>query len=212
MTIETGIKLTCQNENCKTEFRWVANSTIHPKLCFRCQKLAEFQKSKERIEKNKITLAQSTLYGKNKKSVKIRTHIPQNTKNALNEPKISNIDKHLDSAWSLLVKIKAGFQCEYCKSRLNLNSHHIYSRMNKAGKWFLPNGICLCVAHHIGPTFSAHKTSVDFTMWLIEYKGQEFLDNLKIKVKSTAHWTDFEKRLLLKELKNEIKLVQAEKF
>ena len=211
MTIEKTELTKCSE--CGADFRQPNNgSTIKLKRCFRCQKLADFNKSKERIEKNKILLSQSTLYGKNKRNVKKRTDLPQNTKNGKKGLKTANIDKQLDSAWSLLVKIKAGFQCEYCKSRLNLNSHHIYSRVNKAGKWFVPNGICLCVGHHIGSNFSAHKTPIDFTLWLIDYRGQKYLDDLKLKVKSTVYMTDFEKKLLLKELKNEIKLAQSEKY
>jgi hypothetical protein len=197
--IPESIEIECQD--CGKPFRWFPSSTIKPVRCKICE--------------NKKLLARSTLYDKKPKERHKPIVITTKKAEGIKSPKIVvkkkkeiNLDKHLDSAWSLLVKLKAGMQCEYCKTRLNLNSHHIYSRANKAGKWFVPNGICLCVGHHIGNTFSAHKTSVDFTMWLIQYKGQKFMDDLKLKVKSTYHWTDFEKRLLLKELKKEIKELQ----
>jgi hypothetical protein len=125
-------------------------------------------------------------------------------KNALKSKK-GNIDKQLDNAWSLLVKLKAGNKCEYCGNRQSLNSHHLNSRAKMSVRWDVNNGICLCVNHHIGSEFSAHKTSIQFTVWLIKYKGQKFMDDLQWKSNQTNHLATFEKEILLNELLNEIK-------
>lgn len=88
-------------------------------------------------------------------------------------------EKDLDVIWSKVIRGRAG-QCEYCGSKEYLNAHHIYSRTNRTLRWELDNGICLCSKHHtMSSEFSAHKAPTEFTEWLIGYKGQEFIDNLK---------------------------------
>jgi hypothetical protein len=115
------------------------------------------------------------------------------------------IDKKLDDAWSLLVKLRAGMKCEYCGKETHLNSHHIYSRSKKSTRWDTENGICLCVAHHVFSSgFSAHKTPLEFIDWLKTYKNVEQIDNLKLKANSTVKFMKFEKDQLLEELQKEI--------
>lgn len=208
--METKIKInpetTCKEKECGITFRYnPGNSTIKPKYCPRCQSLKNFEKKKEYNQK---MLAKSTLFdGKTKKAVRKPNNTPK-SKSPENGIKKGNIDKQLDDAWSILVKLIAGYRCAKCGSRKSLNSHHIYSRANMSTKWHIPNGICLCVKHHIGVEFSAHKTPVDFTFWLVEIKGEKFLLDLKIKSNQTVHFHQFEKELLLKELQKEIKRFQ----
>lgn len=117
------------------------------------------------------------------------------------------IDKSLDTAWSLLVKLKAGMKCEIPNChKTTLNSHHIYSRSKKSTRWHVPNGICLCVGHHtFSSKFSAHKTPTEFTEWLIKYRGNDFMDRLRLRANATSKLHIFEKDLLLQELLKEIK-------
>ncbi len=111
------------------------------------------------------------------------------------------IDKRLDDAWSKAVKERAGMKCEYCGKTTHLNSHHIYSRSKKSTRWDVDNGICLCVSHHVfSSTFSAHKTPVEFTEWLYQYKGKKFVNKLRKKANNTVKFFKFEKEILLKEL------------
>ncbi len=171
----------------------------------------DFQKSKDRIEKNKNILSGVTSYGKNtqsKSSVfkntrldKKRQNKPENASNKIEPKKIHNIDGKLDNEWSIAVKILNNYECAVCRIKHSLNSHHIYSRSNKSIRWDTDNGICLCVNHHIGTKFSAHKTPVDFTGWLIKNKGDKFMDSLYLKSKITCKRDYFEKELILKELK-----------
>ncbi len=117
------------------------------------------------------------------------------------------IDKKLDVAWSELVKLRAGMKCEIPNcNKTTLNSHHIYSRSKKSTRWHVQNGICLCVGHHtFSSSFSAHKTPLEFTQWLVEYKGQDYIDRLQIKANTTSKLFAFEKQVLLEELNKEIK-------
>jgi hypothetical protein len=112
------------------------------------------------------------------------------------------IDNKLDKLWSILVKHKAGFKCEYCGTREKmLNSHHIYSRSNRSTRWDLVNGVCLCVSHHtFGTKFSAHKTPTEFTEWLYEVKGEAWMSDLRTKAHAIAKLKMFEKEELLEEL------------
>lgn len=115
------------------------------------------------------------------------------------------IEKKLDTAWSLLIKLRAGMKCEYCGKTRNLNSHHINSRANKSVRWDVVNGVCLCVGHHIGVSFSAHKTPLTFAKWITKHRGDNEIQLLEIKSNQISHLFPFEKELLLKELQKEIK-------
>jgi len=119
--------------------------------------------------------------------------------------KLKGIDGKLDDAWSLLVKLEAGFKCEYCGTDKNLNSHHIYSRSNRSVRWDESNGVCLCVGHHtFSSGFSAHKTPLEFVYWLEEEYGKVYMDELRLKANSTKKWMKYEKEELLKELNDKI--------
>lgn len=124
--------------------------------------------------------------------------------------KTVNWDAKLDKVWSLLVKHLAGWRCEYCHARdKTLNSHHIYSRSNRSTRWELSNGVCLCVGHHTFSTkFSAHKTPTEFTEWLYEVKGEEFMNNLRVQAHAIAKLKPFEKEELFKELSEKLKNIE----
>ena len=115
------------------------------------------------------------------------------------------VEGQLDKAWSLLVKLNAGMKCEYCGKTTYLNSHHIYSRSKMSVRWDERNGISLCSGHHtLISTFSAHKTPLDFIDWLVKYKGNKFIDELRTIANTHYKWTKTEKEELLKELQKKI--------
>jgi len=123
--------------------------------------------------------------------------------------KLKGIDGKLDDAWSELVKLEAGYKCEVCGTDRTLNSHHIFSRSNRSVRWDESNGVCLCVSHHtFNSKFSAHKTPTEFTYWLEEEYGREYLQELSRKAHSTKKWSKFEKEELLEELKQKIKKIK----
>ena len=115
------------------------------------------------------------------------------------------IDQKLDTAWSLLVKLRANNRCECCGTPHQLNSHHIHTRRNLSTRWDIINGMCLCVMHHTASRrFSAHSTPLHFRQWLIKYKGIDFVNELKVKSNAISKLMPFEKEELLKELNKEI--------
>lgn len=120
--------------------------------------------------------------------------------------KLKGIDGKLDEAWSKLVKLRANNKCEVCGKTSPLNSHHIYSRSNRSVRWDVKNGVSLCVAHHtFSSKFSAHKTPTEFTYWLEDKKGKDFMSNLMLKAHQIKKWSKFEKEVLLEELNRELK-------
>lgn len=119
--------------------------------------------------------------------------------------KLKGIDGKLDDAWSKLVKLEAEMKCEYCGKTTTLNSHHIFSRSNRSVRWDETNGVCLCVAHHtFSSSFSAHKTPTEFTYWLEDKKGREFVDDLAVRANTTKKWFKHEKEELLEKLLEKI--------
>lgn len=119
------------------------------------------------------------------------------------------IEKKLDDAWSLLVKLVAKNQCEYCGKTSPLNSHHIYSRAKKSTRWSVDNGICLCVGHHtFSSQFSAHLTPTEFTEWVIEKRGREWYDKLRLLANREMKLHEHEKQEILDYLLKEIELLK----
>jgi len=113
---------------------------------------------------------------------------------------------HLDNLWSEIVKLRAGFRCEYCGKLKRLNSHHIRSRANQSTRWDLDNGICLCCGCHIlNSTFSAHKTPLEFVEWLVEYRSEDSINSLKRKGINTDKVDRDEKLVELKTIRDKLK-------
>ena len=114
---------------------------------------------------------------------------------------MKGIDKKLDDAWAKAVK-ERDKECQYCRKTTYLNAHHIYSRSKRSVRWDLMNGITLCVAHHVfSSKFSAHKTGIEFADWLINKKGEKWMQTLRIKANTHSKLSKFEKEIMLKELK-----------
>lgn len=120
--------------------------------------------------------------------------------------RLKGIDGKLDNAWSKLVKLRAGNKCEYCGAKnTQIDSHHIFTRVNRSVRWDPKNGIALCAKHHtLDSKFSAHGTPYTFHKWLEDYKGEDFMQLLTIKAHQTVKHHSFEKELLLQELNKEI--------
>ena len=94
--------------------------------------------------------------------------------------KLKGLDGKLDVSWAKLVKLRAGNKCEVCMKTTPLNSHHIFSRSKRSVRWDVNNGVCLCVGHHtFRSDFSAHKTPTEFTLWLYENKGKDYMNRLR---------------------------------
>jgi len=125
------------------------------------------------------------------------------------KPTITYLDNKLlgsGGAWVLLVKQRAKNKCEHCGKTTGLNAHHIYSKSNRALRYDLDNGCCLCVGcHTFSSTFSAHKTPMEFTKWIIETRGQQWADDLEKRAKTPKKWTAPELQKLLETLQQQLK-------
>ena len=103
------------------------------------------------------------------------------------KPTKTKLNAKADKEWSAKVKELAGMKCEVCGTTQHLNSHHIFSRVNHSVRWDLDNGICLCPSHHnFNHELSAHKAPCEFTHWIIESRGQDWYDRLRLKAKSVS--------------------------
>ena len=112
------------------------------------------------------------------------------------------IDKKLDTCWREIVKNRAGMKCEKCGKDKNLNAHHIFGRRNKAVRWEISNGCCLCAKHHtFSSTFSAHQAPTAFSEWIIGVRGREWHDALMAMANRIKKWTKSDKQELLEEFK-----------
>ena len=89
--------------------------------------------------------------------------------------------KMLDKLWSEAVKIAAGNKCEKSGKTRYLNSHHFYSCSNQSVRWYIPNGVCLTSGNHTLCNDSAHKAPADFVEYMIEQRGEEWLNELRVR-------------------------------
>jgi len=112
--------------------------------------------------------------------------------------------KSLDVLWSKLVIKRGNERCEYCGSTYSLAPHHIFGRINQTVRWDLNNGICLCLEHHTGGDFSAHRSPNEFKQWLIDTRGVEWYESLRKKSKQ-CFFGDY--NLILSSLQRECKMV-----
>lgn len=125
--------------------------------------------------------------------------------------KLKGVDGNLDLAWSELVKLKAGWCCEYCGKTRYVQSHHIFSRSKKSVRWDVQNGVALCAGHHtLSSTFSAHKTPLEFTDWIYSHRGHDRINLLRIRANMVSKLHDFEKKILLTDLREQIKTLKKD--
>jgi hypothetical protein len=63
-----------------------------------------------------------------------------------------NLDlKHIcEKLWSILVKARAGYRCEFTGKETALNSHHIFKKASLEAYFDLDNGLCVCESVHEG--------------------------------------------------------------
>lgn len=88
--------------------------------------------------------------------------------------------KRLDDLWSEKIKERDGHKCVHCGKTSYLNSHHIFSRSKRSTRWYLPNGITLCVTcHTFSSKFSAHKSPLEFILWIKERNGDDWYEDLR---------------------------------
>lgn len=121
------------------------------------------------------------------------------------------IDKQLDDIWALV--IKTGGRCEHCGKKTYLNAHHLFSRSCRVLRWEVDNGMCLCAScHSLSSIFSAHKSPLEFTFWLIEYKGKKFIDKLIEMKKKPYKLNAKDKLLLLEKLNKEYEYKTSKAF
>ena len=98
-------------------------------------------------------------------------------------------DKILLDLWARLVKMKAGYRCEWgykgkrCSRTEGLEGHHIEGRRNYDTRYEPINGACLCHAHHKLSRDSAHESPIEFLEMMLDQRGQGWLLSLKEKAK-----------------------------
>lgn len=110
----------------------------------------------------------------------------------------SFLNKKLDDLWSKCVRKKG--RCEVCGKQEYLHAHHIFTRSKHSTRWDLKNGVCLCYHHHFN---FAHETPMEFHDWLIEVKGQEFVDQLRLKSNQIAKFSMEQKMEMIEKLEEE---------
>jgi transcription termination factor NusB len=114
------------------------------------------------------------------------------------ESKDSFLNKKLDNLWSKVVRSKG--ECELCGRKppeVVLHAHHIFSRRWYSTRWDIKNGVCLCTGDHL---FKAHKDVQEFSDWVQDRYGVDYIDDLRRKAHETADFTKEQKKELINNL------------
>lgn len=96
--------------------------------------------------------------------------------------KPTNMIKKCDILFSKIIRNRDK-RCLYCGKTENLQCAHIFSRRHLNTRWDTQNAVTLCIKDHIYGI--AHKEPYLFAKWLRDRFGQEYLDELEEKARST---------------------------
>ena len=97
--------------------------------------------------------------------------------------------KSLDKLWSLKVKERAEFKCEFClEEGVWLNSAHIVGRRYRTLRWDIDNGMCLCYGCH--RAYDEHQPQAEQIRRIVI--GEERLERLLAKKQVIAKNQDYE--------------------
>lgn len=126
----------------------------------------------------------------------------------INPTKDSEVSiKLLSKMWKELVYARADYKCEYCGRTDRIQAHHIYSRSLGPLKYDPDNGASLCPdCHKFNRLHSAHKGSLEFVLFIIKKRGENWLKMIMKKAREPM-----KKRIeIYKLLDEEIKKVLKE--
>ena len=98
----------------------------------------------------------------------------------------------MDRLWSEAVR-KRDPACQYPNcGKPSENSHHLFSRRNRATRWDLENGVGLCVYHHIWGKDSAHMDPIRFHRMIEQRMGKSLYESLYQRAHSICKDQDLE--------------------
>jgi len=121
-------------------------------------------------------------------------------------------DKY-DKATSDLIRAIANWSCERCGSyfpeghRQGLHCSHYYGRSRSSTRYDLENTDSLCYGCH--QLFGSDDREA-YRVFKIKKLGQKRFDLLMLRANKVKKWTIFEKDLMLKLYKEDIKTLQTE--
>ena len=109
-------------------------------------------------------------------------------------------DNKLLKIWREKVTIRAKGKCEICSTTTRLNTHHYVGRRNRSTRYYILNGVLLCVKHHTFGKKSAHSDPEWFRTQMLKKRGKAWLDDLNKQKEKIYNPHDYKK--ILKELEN----------
>ena len=164
------------------------NTTI--KLCVRCKKRPRTYSSRF------CASCKGLLKIEKKKRLEEKKRLQKEKKKTLYELS----EKYLDVLWGKATKLYYGGKCEVCGKEQYINSHHIYSRSNRAVRWDIDNASLLCPKHHTFDTLlSAHKAPAEFMEFIKEKRGIGWYNRLRAKA-NMVHRDKLEQKEILKKI------------
>lgn len=110
--------------------------------------------------------------------------------------------KRLDILWSKYVKLRMPVCIVPNCNKPSKNAHHIFTRSIISTRWYLGNGVGLCLGHHI---FLAHKKPEQFRDIIMAYMGEESFKKLKFYATNITKYQVEDLLFLEKLLQKDIK-------
>lgn len=117
-------------------------------------------------------------------------------KNGIKKTKSPHKDlkKECDELWSLIIKMRARFRCEYTgangkqidRDGVILHSHHIYGKSTYAYRYDLNNGICLDSKIHKWYAHGTPEKQEQFRDFIKDVRGENFYEKMKVQTKTST--------------------------
>ena len=109
--------------------------------------------------------------------------------------------KKLDKLWGEI--IHKGVRCELCGKKGRFNAHHLKRRSCLSTRFYLPNGVLLCIGCH----FKVHSSSVDsyaLIEKLIKVRGKKWWKELESRSNQLVKWHERELEDIFNKLKKQL--------
>lgn len=110
-------------------------------------------------------------------------------------------ERHLDAAFSLLVRMRANFRCERCSNTgVKMDCSHLFGRRNRSTRFDPDNAVCHCATCHRHLT----ENPMVFAEWIHGYLGPDRAAKLRLRVNTPIKRTTSQKRDLYNRMLSEI--------
>lgn len=121
-------------------------------------------------------------------------------------------EKELDRLFSLVIRNRDGWKCQYCGKQFipptnEIHNSHYYTRTKRSTRWDSDCCDAMCRKCHV---FLESRKNAEYYDWKLKQLGEQRFRELRRRYATPHKWSIQEKNILYEELKEKIE--QYERF